>query len=80
MCDGSGKLGNDQKLNKDQTYVRWVDVSSASAKINPSAPLDNSNGSTLSYLTQNLAVMSSSKSLESAKVNASSPLLSAHKS
>ncbi|KAF8728791.1 hypothetical protein HU200_018070 [Digitaria exilis] len=73
-----GKLGNDQKLNKDQTYVRWVDVSSASAKINPSAPLDNSNGSTLSYLTQNLAVMSSSKSLESAKVNASSPLLSAH--
>ncbi|CAN6300774.1 unnamed protein product [Urochloa humidicola] len=80
MGDITGKLGNEYKLNKD---VRWINVSSASAsnEINPSnGLLDNSKGSTLSYPSQSLPAVSSSKSLESVKVNDSSPLLSAHKS
>ncbi|CAN6312621.1 unnamed protein product [Urochloa humidicola] len=76
MGDISGKLGNEYKLKKD---VQWINVSSASAsnEINPSnGLLDNSKGSTLSYPSQSLSAVSSSKSLESPKVNDSSPLLS----
>ncbi|CAN6289329.1 unnamed protein product [Urochloa humidicola] len=79
----SGKSGNEHKLNKDQVYVKWINVSSASAsnEINPSnGLLDNSKGSTLSYPSQSLSAISSSKSFEGAKANDTSPLLSAHKS
>ncbi|CAL4914578.1 unnamed protein product [Urochloa decumbens] len=83
MGASSGKLENEYKLNKDQANVRWINVSSASAsnETNPSnGLLGNSKGSTLSYPSQSLSAISSSKSLEGAKVNGSSLLLSAHKS
>jgi len=83
MGDSSGKLENEQKLNKNQAYVSWINVSSAlpSNEINASnGLLDNSKGSFLSYPSQSLSAISSSKSLESAKVNDSSPLLLAHRS
>ncbi|WVZ57052.1 hypothetical protein U9M48_007493 [Paspalum notatum var. saurae] len=76
MVDSSGKLGNEHKVNKNQTYVKWINVSSASAsnEINPSSGLlDNSKRHT------SLPASSSSKSLESSKVKDSSPLLSACK-
>ncbi|PAN49487.1 hypothetical protein PAHAL_9G452700 [Panicum hallii] len=73
MGDSTGKLGNEHKLN--------VSSASASNEINPSnGLLDNSKGSLLSYPSQSLSAISSSKSLESAKVNDSSPLLLAHRS
>ncbi|RLN19825.1 uncharacterized protein C2845_PM02G25090 [Panicum miliaceum] len=73
MGDSTGKLGNEHKLN--------VSSASASNEINPSnGLLDNSKRSFLSYPSQSLSAISSSKSLESAKVNDSSPLLFAHRS
>nr|TKV95918.1 hypothetical protein SEVIR_9G394400v2 [Setaria viridis] len=83
MGDSGGKVGNEHKLNKDQVYVRCINVSSASAsnEMNPfNGLIDNSKGITLSYPSQSLTAIPSSKSLESAKANDSIPLLSAHKS
>ncbi|CAD6203765.1 unnamed protein product [Miscanthus lutarioriparius] len=77
----SGKLGNEYKTNKEQPYAKWINIFTASAsnEINPSTTtFDNSNGSTSRYPSQSLSASSSSKSLQSAKVNDSNLLLSDH--
>jgi hypothetical protein len=79
--DSSGKLGNEYKTNKEQPYAKWINIFTASAsnEINPSTTtFDNSNGSTSRYPSQSLSASSSSKSLQSAKVNDSNLLLSDH--
>lgn len=81
--DSSGKIRNKYKPNKGQPNVRWINISSVSTgnEINPSTRTsDNANGSTSSYPSQSLSASSSSKSLQSAKVNHSNLLLSDHNS
>ncbi|NP_001340790.1 uncharacterized protein LOC103635445 [Zea mays] len=79
--DSSGRLGNEYKTNKEQPYAECINIftTSASNEINPSTrTFDNSNGSTLRYPKQSLSASSSSKLLQSAKVNGSNLMLSDH--
>ncbi|CAN6234380.1 unnamed protein product [Urochloa humidicola] len=80
MVHNSGKLSSENKFSQQKASVERINISSASASNEIDLTnkfIDYSKGSTLNH--QSMSASSSSKSLESAKVNQSSLLLSAHK-
>ncbi|KAL6593996.1 hypothetical protein ACP70R_048897 [Stipagrostis hirtigluma subsp. patula] len=78
MGDNGRKLDTEYKPkpNQHQVYVKKIDISSASAsnEIDPVNGFIDPKGSTLGHPSHSMSASSSSKSLESTKVNQSSPL------